>query len=41
MYINNYNKRAEKLISLSNGIIDYDLIKKLKEGDLQLVSDNN
>lgn len=40
-YINNYNKRAEKLISLSNGIIDYDLIKKLKEGDLQLVSDNN
>ena len=34
-YINNYSEYAEKVISLSNGIIDYDLIKKLKEGTIQ------
>ena len=35
-YINKYSAYAEEVINLSNGIIDYDLIKKVKEGDVQL-----
>ena len=35
-YINKYSDYAEEIINLSNGIIDYDLIKKVKEGDVQL-----
>ena len=35
-YTNKYSEYADKLISLSNGIIDYDLIKKYKSGELQL-----
>ena len=31
-YVDNYNKYAEKLISLSNGIITYDLIKAYETG---------
>ena len=31
-YVDNYNKYAENLISLSNGIITYDLIKAYKTG---------
>lgn len=32
-YINDYNKYAEKLISLSNGIITYDLIQAFETGE--------
>ncbi len=35
-YINHYSEYAEEVINLSNGIIDYDLIRKVKEGDVQL-----
>ena len=35
-YIDKYSKYAEEIINLSNGIIDYDLIKKVNEGDVQL-----
>ena len=35
-YINHYSDYAEEVINLSNGIIDYDLIRKVKEGDVQL-----
>ena len=35
-YIDKYSRHAELLIDLSNGIIDYDLIKKVDEGDVQL-----
>lgn len=35
-YINKYSDYAEEIINLSNGIIDYDLIRKVKEGDVQL-----
>lgn len=35
-YINKYSDYAEQIINLSNGIIDYDLIKKVNEGDVQL-----
>ena len=35
-YIDKYSSHAELLIDLSNGIIDYDLIKKVDEGDVQL-----
>ena len=37
-YINKYSDYAEEVINLSNGIIDYDLIRKVKEGDVQLNS---
>ena len=40
-YINNYNDYAEKVIDISNGIIDYDLIKKVNEGDVQLSIEQN
>ena len=39
-YINKYSGYAEEIINLSNGIIDYDLIKKVKEGDVQLINNN-
>lgn len=35
-YINKYNNYAENLIEISNGIIDYDLIKRVNEDDEQL-----
>ena len=35
-YINKYSAYSEEIINLSNGIIDYDLIKKVDEGDVQL-----
>ena len=35
-YINKYSAYSEEIINLSNGIIDYDLIKKVNEGDVQL-----
>ena len=40
-YINKYSEYAEEIINLSNGIIDYDLIKKVKEGDVQLGTFSN
>ena len=35
-YIEKYNKYAESIIELSNGIIDYDLITRVNEDDAQL-----
>ena len=35
-YIDKYNEYADSIIELSNGIIDYDLIKKTEEEDEQL-----
>ena len=32
-YVDNYNKYAENIISLSNGIITYDLIKAYETGE--------
>ena len=39
-YIKKYSDYAEEIINLSNGIIDYDLIRKVKEGDVQLNIEN-
>ena len=40
-YIDKYSRHAELLIELSNGIIDYDLINKVNEGDVQLNINEN
>ena len=40
-YIDKYSRHAELLIDLSNGIIDYDLINKVNEGDVQLNINEN
>ena len=39
-YINKYSEYAESIIELSNGIIDYDLIEKVNQGDEQLSTVN-
>ena len=36
-YINKYSEYAESIIELSNGIIEYDLIEKVNQGDEQLI----
>lgn len=40
-YIDNYNKHAEKLIEISNGIITYDLIKASRTGVQPAIEENN
>lgn len=39
-YINKYSEYAESIIELSNGIIEYDLIEKVNQGDEQLSTVN-
>ena len=39
-YIENYNKYAENLINISNGIITYDLIKAYETGEETVLEDN-
>ena len=39
-YIDNYNKYAENLITLSNGIITYDLIKAYETGEETIIEEN-
>lgn len=39
-YIENYNKKAESIIDVSNSIIIYDMIKKSKEENLLLIQES-
>ena len=40
-YIEKYNEYTESIIEVSNGIIEYDLIKRVNEDDQQLKVDNS